>query len=57
MKKIILQKSCLLHLLNNLLKIHGFWNPSQKLHEFRGTHGTQANAATAIEMILLEMTN
>ena len=45
--KFIVQTSCLLHLVGYLFKIHGFRNPSQKFHGFRGTHGTHANAATA----------
>ena len=44
----ILNFKCLvlLHLLNNMFKIHGFRNTSPKFHGFRGTHGTHANAAT-----------
>ena len=46
---------CQLHLKHNnslelhakLLKIHGFRNPPLKIHEFRGTNGTHAYAATA----------
>ena len=40
----------LLHLLNNLFKIHGFWNPNLKFHGFRGTH---ANVATASPIFIL----
>ena len=36
----------------NLFKIHGFRNPLLKIHGFRGTHGTHANAATGIYTIL-----
>ena len=40
----------LLHLLNNLFKIHGFPNPpSPKFHGFRGTHGTHSNTDTELK--------
>ena len=40
----------LLHLLNNMFRIHGFRNPSPKFHGFYGTHVTHANTATVSEM-------
>ena len=45
-RNICFKRLVLLHLLNNLFKIHGFLNPSQNFHGFRGAHGTHANAAT-----------
>ena len=43
-----------MHLLNFLLKIHGFQNPSPKFHGVCGTHGTLTNAATVSAYLLKE---
>ena len=44
LEKFILHNTYFIAFALQLIKIHGFRNPSPKFH---GTHGTHANAATA----------